>query len=189
MAMRYDNKVINVNSRTVEFSSVVFPVRENDFKEGIVENFYKNQLDTIDMVINTGISDDKFEIEGSAYNEYDSIFSDNNAVSRNTEEIIKGGELSYNNDLINEEEFNKSPLNKDPKVIYDKKTGKKKAPAGGFYCNALSYRVSALKNKMKRTIPSGFIHLPVSAYTDTDREKHYQTFDKIVNEILKTKVK
>jgi hypothetical protein len=110
-------------------------------------------------------------------------------MNRKKEEIIKGGKLSYDNDLLTENEFNKSPLKKDPDVIYDKMSKKKKAPAGGFYCNALSYRVSALKTKMKRTIPSGFIHLPVSAYTDNNRDKHYQTFDKILNEILKLKVK
>jgi pyrrolidone-carboxylate peptidase len=190
-ALKYNEKTFEVNGKKVKFHTQIFPVRGNDFEEGIVEGFYENHLSNVDMVINTGIGNRAFEIEGRAQNIYDTSATDNNDDVRSGSGKIndsKSSNNTYANSLISRSEFDSSPvLSGQSDIDYD--DAGSGATAGDFYCNEIFYRVSELADKMGVTIPNGFIHLPFSAFTDiTKRANLTGRFHQILMEILKLKV-
>lgn len=188
-ALKYNEKTFEVNGKKVKFHTQIFPVRGNDFEEGLVEGFYENHLSNVDMVINTGIGDKDFEIEGRAQNIYNTSALDNNDDVRTGSGKINDSKPrteTYSNTLISRGEFDSSPvLFGQSDIDYD--DAGRGATAGDFYCNEIFYRVSELR--AATSIPSGFIHLPFSAFTNaTKRANLTARFHQILMEILRLKV-
>ncbi|AKE51863.1 C15 family peptidase [Kangiella geojedonensis] len=186
-ALRLDNTIIESGDKTIEIQAAMFPVRYQDFDEGIVEKVVEPFLEnnSIDMLATISMGREHFDLEhfpgrrrSSSAPDNNNIYSGGSAakpvIGKIGEKHLEGPEfvefsLPYEAMMKTEGKYK---INDNREVTTIEKTFKpnsleelKDAIAvegggGGYLSNEISYRTVNLGNKLGTKVPTGHIHTP-----------------------------
>ena len=194
-ALRLDNTIIESGDKTIEIQAAMFPVRYQDFDQGIVEKVVKPFLkdNSIDMLATISMGREHFDLEhfpgrrrSSSAPDNNNIYSGGSAakpiIGKIGEKHLEGPEfvefsLPYEAMVKTKGKYQ---ISDNREVTTLKKTFKpnsleelKDAIAvegggGGYLSNEISYRTVLLGNKLGTTVPTGHIHTPRIKEFDKD---------------------
>ncbi|WP_223669012.1 C15 family peptidase [Kangiella shandongensis] len=186
-ALRLDNQVIEHNGKTIEIQAAMFPVRYQDFDDGIVEKVVKPYLknNSINLLATISMGRENFDLEHFPGRRRSAPAPDNNNLysggSAESPVIPKLGEKPLQGPEFVEFSLPyqammqaKGPykINDNREVTTLEKTFKPnnleelngavavEGGGGGYLSNEISYRTVNLGNKLETTVPTGHIHTP-----------------------------
>ncbi|GAA4352294.1 hypothetical protein [Kangiella taiwanensis] len=194
-ALRLDNTIIEKDGKTIEIQAAMFPVRYQDFDEGIVEKVVKPFLkdNSIDMLATISMGREHFDLEhfpgrrrSSSAPDNNNIYSGGSAakpvIGKLGEEHLEGPEfvefsLPYEAMM---KAKGKYQINDNREVTTIDKTFRPNSleelkgaiavegGGGGYLSNEISYRTINLGNKLGTKVPTGHIHTPRIKEFDKD---------------------
>lgn len=194
-ALRLDNTIIESGDKTIEIQAAMFPVRYQDFDDGIVEKVVKPFLkdNSIDMLATISMGREHFDLEhfpgrrrSSSAPDNNNIYSGGSAakpvIGKIGEKHLEGPEfvefsLPYEAMM---ETKGKYQISDNREVTTLEKTFKPNSleelkgaiavegGGGGYLSNEISYRTVLLGNKLGTKVPTGHIHTPRIKEFDKD---------------------
>jgi len=186
-ALRLNNTIIESGDKTIEIQAAMFPVRYQDFDQGIVEKVVEPFLEnnSIDMLATISMGREHFDLEhfpgrrrSSSAPDNNNIYSGGSAakpvIGKIGEKHLEGPEfvefsLPYEAMMKTEGKYN---INDNREVTTIEKTFKPNSleelegaiavegGGGGYLSNEISYRTVNLGNKLGTKVPTGHIHTP-----------------------------
>lgn len=186
-ALWLDNKVIKKDGETIEIQAAMFPVKYQDFDQGIVEKVTELYLknNSIDMLATISMGREHFDLEHFPGRRRSASAPGNNNMhsggSRTNPVIPKLGNKPLQGPEFVEytlpyeammQTKGKYKINDRRQVTTLEKTFKPNSlqelegaiavegGGGGYLSNEISYRTVLLGNKLGATVPTGHIHTP-----------------------------
>ena len=173
----------------------IFPVRYEDFDNGVVEEVMSRYAADADVIISTSLNGNhpEWEIEKWAIS-YRGGFHDNMNIGCETIYTFKGifkpskdRYMPNNNEIFTITSLPKEKIFEEPfelgfKIEYDESRSDKKGSGGNYLSNEIMYRITKYRDENGMKKPVGHVHI---GYYKDDDTKGNATALKIMEEIIR----